>query len=51
MEKKSKKKVKFFARITRPFLRKVFSSFKVYCLQSMGFSAVKKVFKQRFILS
>ena len=39
---KKEKKVKFFVRITRSFLGKAFSAFKVYCLQSMGFSTVKK---------
>ena len=41
MEKKEKI-VKLFARITRPFLHKAFSAFRVYCLQYMGFSTVKK---------
>ena len=41
MEKKEKK-VQLLARITRSFLCKAFSAFKVYRLQSMGFSTMKE---------
>ena len=39
-KKQKKEVVQLFARITGSFLCKAFSAFKVYCLQSFGFSTM-----------
>ena len=42
MEKKKKKVVQLFPRITQSFLCNGFPAFKIYFQQSFGFSTIKK---------
>ena len=42
MEKKKKEVAQFFAWVTWSFCPKAFPAIKVNCLQSMGFSIIKK---------